>query len=457
MALSVIILAAGKGTRMKSDLPKVLHPLANKPIVEHIIDAVKPLDYRAINLVYGHGGEMLKDRLSHHELNWCLQAEQLGTGHAVMQAQAHVSDDDDALILVGDAPLISTQTLQALVLAKQQHDLALLTVNMKDPSGMGRIIRDPQQQGNITAIVEHKDATEAQLKITEINTGMMIMSGKDLKRWLAALSNDNAQGEYYLTDVIAMAANEGKKIGAAQPAWQKEVEGINNRAQLASLERAYQRKQAEDLLLAGVHIFDPERIDIRGNIQVGKDVSIDVNAVFEGEVSLGDRVSIGPSCVLKNCVIGADTKVEAFSHIEDASLESNCQIGPYARLRPKAELAEGVKIGNFVEVKKAKIGKGSKVNHLSYVGDAEVGTNVNIGAGTITCNYDGVNKFKTTIADGVFVGSNSALVAPVTIGAHATVGAGSTVTKDIADKELAVARSKQRNIQDWVRPSKLEK
>ncbi|GLR71547.1 bifunctional UDP-N-acetylglucosamine diphosphorylase/glucosamine-1-phosphate N-acetyltransferase GlmU [Agaribacter marinus] len=457
MALSVIILAAGKGTRMKSALPKVLHPLANKPIVEHIIDTVKSLDCGAINLVYGHGGELLQSRLSHHELNWCLQAEQLGTGHAVMQAQPHVNDHDDVLILVGDAPLISAATLQGLIQTKQSVDLALLTVNMDDPTGMGRIIRDGANGDNIRAIVEHKDASDEQLKITEINTGMMIMSGKDLKRWLADLSNENAQGEYYLTDVIEMAAKEGKRIGAAQPVWHKEVEGINNRAQLASLERAYQRKQADDLMTGGVHIFDPERIDIRGSLTVGKDVSIDVNAVFEGNVNLGDNVVIGPNCVLKNCDVGANTRIDAFSHIEDAQLADNCQIGPYARLRPKANLAEGVKIGNFVEVKKANIGKGSKVNHLSYIGDAEVGASVNIGAGTITCNYDGVNKFKTTIADGVFVGSNSAIVAPVTIGVDATVGAGSIVTKDIADKELAVARSKQRNIKDWARPTKLEK
>jgi bifunctional UDP-N-acetylglucosamine pyrophosphorylase/glucosamine-1-phosphate N-acetyltransferase len=375
----------------------------------------------------------------------------LGTGHAVKQAQPHLQDDEDVLILVGDAPLVSAATLQGLIEVKKQCAVALLTVDLEDPTGMGRIVRDGD---NITAIVEHKDASEAQRAIKEINTGMMLMSGKDLKRWLAALSNNNAQSEYYLTDVIEMAAKEGKTVKSAQPVWVREVEGINNRVQLASLERAYKLKQAEDLMLKGVRLADPARIDVRGELAVGLDVSIDVNAVFEGKVVLANNVSIGPNCVLKDCEVGEGTVIEAFSHIQDAKLEANCQIGPYARLRPGANLNEGVKIGNFVEVKKANIGKGSKLNHLSYIGDAQIGIGVNIGAGTITCNYDGVNKFTTEIHDGVFVGSNSSLVAPLTIGEGATVGAGSTVTKSVDADNLAIARGKQRNIASWQKPTK---
>jgi bifunctional UDP-N-acetylglucosamine pyrophosphorylase/glucosamine-1-phosphate N-acetyltransferase len=454
MALSVVILAAGKGTRMKSDLPKVLHTLANKAIVEHIIDTVESLDCNNINLVYGHGGDLLQKALAKHSLNWCLQAEQLGTGHAVMQAQNNINDADDVLILVGDAPLISKQTLESLIAVKQTCDLALLTVNLDDPTGMGRIVRDANSDNNITAIVEHKDASEEQRQIKEINTGMMIMAGKDLKQWLAKLSNNNAQNEYYLTDVIAMAAAEGKRIQSAQPIWPKEVEGINNRSQLAALERAYQLKIADELMTEGVRLADPSRIDVRGKLSVGRDVSIDVNAVFEGEVVLGNKVTIGPNCVLKDCTIGDGTVIEAFSHIQQAQLKDNCQIGPYARLRPGSELEQGVKIGNFVEVKKANIGEGSKVNHLSYIGDAQIGAGVNIGAGTITCNYDGVNKFKTEIQDGVFIGSNSALVAPITIEKGATVGAGSTITKAVLADNLAIARGKQRNIANWQKPVK---
>jgi bifunctional UDP-N-acetylglucosamine pyrophosphorylase/glucosamine-1-phosphate N-acetyltransferase len=451
MALSVIILAAGKGTRMKSDLPKVLHTLANKPIVEHIIDTVKSIHCDNIHLVYGHGAEQLKEALSAHDLSWCLQAEQLGTGHAVKQAEPFIDDNEDVLILVGDAPLVSAQTLERLVEVKKQCELALLTVNLDDPTGMGRIVRDGD---NITAIVEHKDASDEQKKITEINTGMMIMSGSDLKRWLGQLSNNNAQKEYYLTDVIAMAAAEGKKVQSAQPVWVREVEGINNRMQLASLERAYQLKQAEALMMEGVRLADPSRIDVRGELIVGRDVSIDINAVFEGRVVLADNVSVGANCVLKDCEIGEGTQVEAFSHIQESKVGKACQIGPYARLRPGTELQQAVKIGNFVEVKKAQIGNGSKVNHLSYIGDADIGEGVNIGAGTITCNYDGVNKFKTEIHNGVFVGSNSSLVAPLVIGEGVTIGAGSTITKSVDSEHLAIARGKQRNISGWQKPSK---
>lgn len=452
MALSVIILAAGKGTRMKSKLPKVLHKIAHKPMVEHIIDNVRSLGCDKVNLVYGHGGDMLQDALNKHDLNWCLQAEQLGTGHAVMQAVDNISDTDDVLILVGDAPLISSSTLQNLVAAKADADLALLTVDLLDPTGMGRIVRD--NTNNITAIVEHKDATDEQRLIKEINTGMMVMQGADLKRWLGNLSSDNAQNEYYLTDVIEMAAKEGKRISSAQPQWHREVEGVNNRAQLASLERAFQVRQANDFLMAGLSLADPQRFDVRGNLSHGEDVFIDINVVIEGDVRLGNNVHIGPNCILRNCQIADNTTIEAYSQVEDAIVEADCTVGPYARLRPGANLQQGAKVGNFVEIKKAVIGKGSKVNHLSYIGDASIGEGANIGAGTITCNYDGVNKFKTEIGDGVFVGSNSSLVAPVSIAAGATIGAGSTITKSVAAEDLAIARAKQRNITGWQKPSK---
>lgn len=451
MAIDVVILAAGKGTRMKSSLPKVLHKIAGKPMVEHIIHAAQKLDIDSLNIVYGHQGELLQASLSHHKLNWCLQAEQLGTGHAVKQSLAHLKDANDVLILVGDAPLISSETLERLISAKANSDFALLTVNMDDPTGMGRIIRNGD---HITAIVEHKDATPEQLEISEINTGMMLLPANDLKRWLAKLSNNNAQGEYYLTDVIAMAANEGKQIKAAHPVWDREVEGVNDRVQLASLECALQHRLATQLMRDGASLADPHRIDIRGQLEIGNDVEIDVNCVFEGRVVLGEGVKIGPNCVLKDCTIGNNTVIEAFSLIQDATVADECSVGPYARLRPGADLKQKAKVGNFCEVKKAVIGSGSKINHLTYIGDADIGANVNIGAGTITCNYDGVNKFRTTIEDNVFVGSNSSLVAPVTVAEGATVGAGSTITKDVDGEQLAVARGKQRNISGWQRPVK---
>ncbi|MBU2878332.1 MULTISPECIES: bifunctional UDP-N-acetylglucosamine diphosphorylase/glucosamine-1-phosphate N-acetyltransferase GlmU [Aliiglaciecola] len=451
MTFSVVVLAAGKGTRMKSKLPKVLHPIADKPMVQHIIDTVNTLGAESIHLIYGHGGEQLQSALAHNQLNWCLQSEQLGTGHAVQQAVPHIKDDEDVLILVGDAPLIKAQTLQQLIDVKQQSDLALLTVELDDPTGMGRIIRDGE---NVTAIVEHKDATDAQRQIKEINTGMMIMGGADLKRWLSALNSDNAQGEFYLTDVIEMAANEGKVIKASHPTSSVEVEGINNRKQLAMIERAYQLENAENLLMEGLYILDPHRFDLRGKLSFGIDCSIDVNVIVKGKVELGNNVKIGPNCILIDCQIGDDSVIEANSIIEQAELHSGCSVGPYARLRPGAVMHDKSKVGNFVEMKKTVLGKGSKANHLTYLGDTLVGEGANIGAGTITCNYDGVNKSKTIIGDGAFIGSNSALVAPVTIGKMATVGAGSTVNTNVDDHELAVARSKQRNIQGWKRPTK---
>lgn len=451
MTFSVVVLAAGKGTRMKSKLPKVLHPVAEKPMVQHIIDTLNTLGAANIHLIYGHGGEQLQETLGHNELNWCLQAEQLGTGHAVQQAAGHISDNEDVLILVGDAPLIKASTLQQLIDVKKTADLALLTVELDDPTGMGRIVRDGEQ---VTAIVEHKDASDEQRQIKEINTGMMIMGGADLKRWLSALKSDNAQGEYYLTDVIEMAASEGKVIKAARPTSSVEVEGINNRKQLAMIECAYQHEKAQELLMEGLYILDPHRFDLRGEITFGMDCSLDINVIIKGNVKLGDNVVIGPNCILIDCEIGDGSVIEANSIIEQAVVHKNCTVGPFGRLRPGAQMHDKSKVGNFVEMKKTVLGKGSKANHLSYLGDTTVGEGANIGAGTITCNYDGVNKFKTQIGDGAFVGSNSSLVAPVSIGKNATVGAGSVMTKDLADGELGIARGKQRNIQGWDRPLK---
>lgn len=451
MALSVVILAAGKGTRMQSSLPKVLHPIAGVPMVQRIINSVEQIGADSVNLVYGHGGEQLKQVITGQRLNWCLQAEQLGTGHAVQQATNNINDEDDVLILVGDAPLIKPQTLQRLLDAKAHADLALLTVELDDATGMGRIIRDGK---NVVAIIEHKDANDEQRQINEINTGMMVIPGVDLKRWLGSLKNNNAQGEFYLTDVIAMAASEGKQIRAAHPDKQYEVEGVNNRVQLASLERAFQREQADLAMLAGATLADPARFDVRGNLTVGSDVVIDVNLVSQGQVILGDNVKIGANCILIDCVIDAGAVIEANSIIEQAHVGKACTVGPFARLRPGTTMLEGSKVGNFVEMKKTTLGKGSKANHLSYLGDTEVGEKANIGAGTITCNYDGVNKSKTQIGDGAFVGSNSSLVAPVSIGINATIGAGSVVNKSVDDQQLAIARGKQRNIDGWQRPIK---
>lgn len=451
MSVSAIVLAAGKGTRMKSELPKVLHPIAGKPMVQHIIDTLGEVGAAQINLIYGHGAEQLQTALAHNNLNWCIQAEQLGTGHAVMQAIPHIQDEDDVLILVGDAPLIKAETLQSLIATKKEADLVLLTVVLDDPTGMGRIVRDGDQ---VKAIVEHKDASEAQRQIQEINTGIMIMGGADLKRWLGQLENNNAQQEYYLTDVIAMAAAENKVIKATQASSAVEVEGINNRVQLAKIERAYQLQQAQALMINGVSLADPNRIDIRGEVSTGTDVSIDVNVVLEGKVVLGNKVKIGANCILKDCEIADGTVIEAFSSIEQAVVGTDCNVGPYARLRPGSVMKAKAKVGNFVEMKKTELGEGAKANHLTYLGDATVGAGANIGAGTITCNYDGVNKFKTDIGEGAFIGSNSSLVAPVTIGKDATVGAGSVITKTVESEQLAIARGKQRNVTGWARPVK---
>lgn len=452
MSLSVVVLAAGKGTRMRSALPKVLHPVAHKPMVQHVIDTARTLAPAHVHVIYGHGGTVLMDKLAGQQLNFVEQAEQLGTGHAVQQVVPHLGDDETVLILYGDVPLTRSETLQGLLSAAATTDLALLTVTLPDPTGYGRIVRD--DSGAVIGIVEQKDANAEQLTITEVNTGMMAVNGAALKRWLGNLSNNNAQGEYYLTDIVAMAADEGVTIATAQPQAISEVEGANNRVQLAGLERAYQARQAEQLMLDGATLMDPARVDVRGEVIIANDVVVDVNVIFEGRVELGEGVVIESNCVLRNCKIGAGSRVKANSVIEEAVLAENCAVGPFARLRPGADLAEGAQVGNFVEIKKTRMGKGSKASHLTYLGDAQIGAGVNIGAGTITCNYDGVNKFVTEIDDGAFIGSNSSLVAPVRVGKNATVGAGSTVTKSVEDEELAVARGKQRNISGWQRPVK---
>ncbi|UEA16303.1 bifunctional UDP-N-acetylglucosamine diphosphorylase/glucosamine-1-phosphate N-acetyltransferase GlmU [Pasteurella canis] len=450
-ALSIVILAAGKGTRMYSDLPKVLHKIAGKPMVKHVIDTVKSIHAKNIHLVYGHGGDVMQQHLKDEPVNWVLQAQQLGTGHAMQQAAPFFNDDENILMLYGDGPLIRAETLQKLIAAKPINGIALLTVMLDDPTGYGRIVRE---KGNVVAIVEQKDANPEQLKIQEINTGVLVADGKSLKKWLSQLTNHNAQGEYYITDIISLANQDGCQVTAVQAEDFMEVEGVNNRQQLARLERYYQRKQADKLLLAGVALADPTRFDLRGELVHGRDVEIDINVVIEGYVKLGDRVRIGTGCVLKNCEIGDDVEIKPYSVLEDAQVGRLSQVGPFSRLRPGATLAAETHIGNFVEIKKANIGQGSKVNHLSYIGDAEIGQDCNIGAGVITCNYDGANKFKTVIGDNVFVGSDVQLIAPVTVENGATIGAGTTVTDNVHSGELVISRVRQRHIPDWQRPTK---
>lgn len=449
--LSVVILAAGKGTRMYSDLPKVLHLLAGKPMVQHVIDTASKLGAKNVHVVYGHGGDLLKQTLTGQSLNWVLQAEQLGTGHAMQQAAPYFDDNENVLMLYGDVPLISEDTLRRLIDAKPEGGIGLLTVKLDDPTGYGRIVRD---NGQVISIVEHKDASPEQHKINEINTGILVANGKDLKRWLSKLNNNNAQGEYYITDVIGLAYAEGNRIEAVHPSRESEVDGVNNRLQLSRLERVYQSEQAERLLLEGVMLTDPARFDLRGELIHGRDVVIDTNVIIEGRVELGDRVRIESGCVLKNCVIGNDSVISPYSVIEDSTLGVGCTVGPFARLRPGADLQDEAHVGNFVEIKKARLGKGSKAGHLSYLGDAEIGDRVNIGAGTITCNYDGANKFKTIIGDDVFVGSDTQLVAPVSVANGATIGAGTTVTRNIAENELVISRVEQKHITGWQRPVK---
>ncbi|MEZ9073163.1 bifunctional UDP-N-acetylglucosamine diphosphorylase/glucosamine-1-phosphate N-acetyltransferase GlmU [Vibrio splendidus] len=451
MKFSAVILAAGKGTRMYSNTPKVLHTLAGKPMVKHVIDTCNGLGAQNINLVYGHGGDQMKATLAEESVNWALQAEQLGTGHAVDQASAHFADDEKVLVLYGDVPLISPETIENLLDAQPNGGIALLTVVLDNPMGYGRIIR---RNGPVVAIVEQKDATDEQKLIKEINTGVMVATGGDLKRWLSGLSNDNAQGEYYLTDVIAAAHDEGRAVEAVHPVSPIEVEGVNDRSQLARLERAYQAEQADKLLKQGVMLRDPSRFDLRGELQCGMDVEIDTNVIIEGSVSIGDNVVIGTGCVLKDCEIDDNTIVRPYSVIEGATVGEDCTVGPFTRLRPGADMRNNSHVGNFVEVKNTCLGEGSKANHLTYLGDAEIGQRVNVGAGAITCNYDGANKFKTIIGDDVFVGSDSQLIAPVTIGNGATIGAGSTVTRDVSENELVISRAKERKIANWQRPVK---
>lgn len=452
--LSVVILAAGKGTRMYSDLPKVLHPIAGKPMVKHVIDTAKQLSAQQIHLIYGHGADLLKQRLADEPVNWVFQAEQLGTGHAMQQAAPFFADDENIVMLYGDAPLITAETLQKLIAAKPENGIALLTVVLENPTGYGRILRE---NGSVIGIVEQKDANPAQLQIQEVNTGVMVASGASFKKWLAQLDNNNAQKEYYITDIIAMANRDGFTVQAVQAEELMEVEGANNRLQLAALERFYQRKQAERLLLAGVTIIDPARFDLRGTLEHGKDVEIDVNVVLEGEIKLGNNVRIGAGSVLTNCTIGDNVEIKPYSVLENAVVGQAAKIGPFSRLRPGAVLADDTHVGNFVEIKNAQIGNASKVNHLSYVGDSEIGANCNIGAGVITCNYDGANKHKTRIGDDVFVGSDSQLVAPVEIASGATIGAGATITKNVGENELVITRVAQRHIQNWQRPRKSQK
>jgi bifunctional UDP-N-acetylglucosamine pyrophosphorylase/glucosamine-1-phosphate N-acetyltransferase len=446
--LHVVILAAGQGSRMKSALPKVLHPVAGKAMLHHVIDTAKQLGAEKIHTVIGHGADRVRASLHEPSVNWVMQTEQLGTGHAVAQALPDLPDDARVLVLYGDVPLTRKDTLDAMVSDLDDGNLALLTVDMDNPHGYGRIVRNAEGQ------VEQKDATAEQQDIQEVNTGILAVSARHLKSWLPTLSNSNAQGEYYLTDIIAMAVDHGLSVTVSQPLNPFEVQGVNNRLQLAELERWYQRQQAERLMTEGATLADPARLDVRGELTIGNDLWIDVNAVFEGKVSLGSNVVIGPNCVIKDSTIADGAEIKANSVLEGAIVGANAQIGPFARLRPGTELAANTKVGNFVETKKAVVGEGSKINHLSYVGDASLGRNVNVGAGTITCNYDGVNKFKTEIGDGVFVGSNTSLVAPVTVAAEATIGAGSTITRNVAESELAVARGKQRNIAGWERPKK---
>jgi bifunctional UDP-N-acetylglucosamine pyrophosphorylase/glucosamine-1-phosphate N-acetyltransferase len=450
--LNVIILAAGQGTRMKSDLPKVLHVLGDKPLLEHVILTASQLGPSATHVVYGHGGEFVKETLSHTAVNWVLQEQQLGTGHAVEQAMPAISGNATVLILYGDVPLISQNTLTHLLNEVDDNTMALLTAVMHDPTGYGRIIRDVS--GNVVGIVEQKDAKPEQKTIKEINTGILAVKSDLLRRWLKMLENNNAQGEFYLTDIIAIAAKEGIAIKTAKPAELSEIEGVNNKIHLAELERVYQRQQADALMTGGVTFKDPARFDLRGELTAGKDVVIDVNVVIEGKVSLGDRVYIAPNCVIKDTDIGSDVTIHPNTIIEKSRVGDGCELGPFARIRPETQLNNNVKVGNFVEIKKSTVDENSKINHLSYVGDTTMGKRVNIGAGTITCNYDGAFKHQTVIQDDVFVGSDTQLVAPVEVGEGATIGAGSTITHDAPAGQLTLSRAMQKTRKGWKRPQK---
>ncbi len=454
MNISVVILAAGKGTRMRSELPKVLQPLAGRPLLEHVIGTAEALQSRSICVVYGHGGEAVQTHFAGRDVAWALQAPQLGTGHAVQQAMPRLQGDEIAVVLYGDVPLVKAATVEKLAAAAKDGP-AILTVIEADPSGYGRILRNPA--GAVVAIVEEKDATDEQRNIKEVNTGLLACPVRLLRPWLDALKADNAQGEYYLTDIVASAVADGIKVAAVTAASATEVMGINDKAQLAVAERAYQRRQADALLTAGVTLADPARIDVRGTLKTGTDVFIDVNAVFSGHVEIGNNVHIGPNCVIADTKIGDGCTINANCVFEDAIVGRNCDVGPFARLRPQAEMKEGARVGNFVEMKKTVLGVGSKANHLTYLGDALIGDNVNVGCGTITCNYDGANKHQTIIGDNAFIGSGVELVAPVEIGAGATIGAGSTIGKDAPPGELTLERARQKTVSGWQRPVKKPK
>jgi bifunctional UDP-N-acetylglucosamine pyrophosphorylase / glucosamine-1-phosphate N-acetyltransferase len=455
MKVAVVILAAGQGKRMKSALPKVLQPLAGRPLLAHVIQGARTLDPSSIHVVYGHGGDAVRAALAKENLQWALQAEQLGTGHAVMQAMPKVADDELVLVLYGDVPLIRTETLNQLIESAGPKSMGLITVMLGDATGYGRIVRD--KRGAVRAIVEQKDASKAQLRIREGNSGIMAVPAKLLRKWLGKLRNANAQGEYYLTDIIAMAVKDNVKVMPLVAPTVAEVLGVNDKIQLAELEALHRAERARELMLAGATLADPARIDIRGNVTLGRDVFIDANVLIEGTVSLGDGVRVGPNVVLRDVTIGAGSVVHPNSVLEQSEIGEGCLIGPYARVRPGSKLGRDVHVGNFVEIKKTQIADGSKANHLTYLGDAVVGKGVNVGAGTITCNYDGVNKTVTTIEDGAFIGSGNMLVAPVRIGKNATTGAGSTITKDAPDGQLTLTRARQTTIEGWKRPQKADK
>ncbi len=455
MTLGVVILAAGQGTRMRSKLPKVLHPLAGQPLLDHAIQAAKQLSPERVAVVYGHGGEQVKGAFSDPDLIWVEQKEQLGTGHAVAQALPALQGVDQILVLYGDVPLIRNSTLRSLTTACMYTDLALLTAAFDNPTGYGRILRDAN--GKIERIAEHKDANPSELEVKEINTGILIAKREALEGWLERVDNSNSQGEFYLTDVVELAVADGVGVQSSQPEDLDEVAGVNDCAQLAHLERRFQEWQADRLMRKGLRLRDPNRFDLRGGIEFGQDVTIDINVLLEGEIELGSDVSIGANTVIRNCRIGDGVLIRENCVLENAVIGANCTIGPFARIRPETELAADAHIGNFVEIKKSQVGSGSKINHLSYVGDSSIGSTVNVGAGTITCNYDGANKHRTLIGDGAFIGSNSSLVAPTEIGAGATIGAGSTITGKAPEDTLTLTRAKQASIKGWKRPVKKPK